>query len=93
MAERVLGAFNAEKLTAGAATAVKLDGVSANRPSPRLSITVQNTSGATLYLGGATVTDTTGYPLASGATFNADCAGGLYGYSVAGGTVNILEGF
>ena len=54
--------------------------------------TIYNATGATLYIGGATVTDTTGFPIAAGASYDYEMgAEDLYGYSVAGGTVNVLR--
>lgn len=85
---RVTGLQTATKLTLAANTPTALG--AANTAAPRLSITVKPVGA--IFLGGANVTAANGYPLGAGETLTLDCSGGLYGLSVAGGDVNILEG-
>lgn len=92
--EHVIGRTHGSQLALTAATATRLIGTGTDRPiSPRLTVFVNNTSGAALFLGGPSVNASTGFTLASGATFTLDAADGLWGFSTAGGTVGLLEGF
>jgi hypothetical protein len=90
----VMGTFHGSQLALPAAQATLLTGTPAGRPNlPRLTVFVTNNSGAVLYLGNATATATTGFPVANGVTVTVDAADGLYGFSTAGGSVGLLEGF
>ena len=85
----------ASSLTLAATTATILDTTStlvgAHRDYLRAG-TVLNSTGAVLYLGGSTVTNATGFPIAAGASYDYEMgAEQLFGYSVAGGTVNVLR--
>jgi type II secretory pathway component PulC len=91
--QRIFGQFNAEPVALTANQPKLLTGVAATRPAYRLTVIVKNTSGATLYLGGPGLTAANGYPVDAANILTVDAADGLYGLSVAGGTVNILEGF
>lgn len=88
----VLGIINSEVVTLPAGSATALTGVAATRPNAtRLALTV--TPVGAIYIGGANVNASNGTPLAAGEKFPADIMGGLYGFSAAGTTVAILEGF
>lgn len=90
----ILGAFWAQKLALPAGTATPLVGSGDGRPTDaRKSLVLKNATGNVLYIGGSNVDAANGYPLDSGEVFPADSVGGLYGFSVAGGNVSLLEGF
>lgn len=87
---RVTGVQTATKLTLTANTATPLS--LAALPYPRTTVTIKNSTGAVLYVGGAGVTAAQGFPLAADERLTMDSGGGLYGLSVAGGDVHLLEG-
>ncbi|WP_156372748.1 hypothetical protein [Deinococcus sp. Leaf326] len=90
----VISRTHGSRVTLPAATPTRLIGTGADRPpSTRLTVFVNNTSGAPLFLGGPGANASTGYTLAAGATLTLDAADGLWGYSTAGGGVDLLEGF
>ena len=90
----ILGRLHAETVTVGT-TATVLDGDDTTRPtSPRLTVLIANTSGASIFLGGPAVTTTTGYALIAGAEVTFDATNGaIYAVAAAATDVKLLEGF
>lgn len=94
MSNRILGQFNSERVALGAATATLLNGVTATRPAfQRGLLVINNTTAATVFIGGSNVNDTNGLPVAAAGSLTVEAADGVYAYSVAGGNIQILEGF
>lgn len=78
--------FSASVVSLAAATATEIFAASSSR---KLG-TIQNNSGASIWIGDSTVTDsgaTVGYEIQPGATFYWRNAAPCYGYSVAGGDI------
>lgn len=75
-------------------TPTRLDGGANRPPTGRLSVAISNTSGSTVYLGGAEVTVAQGYPLVAGAETSLDAAhGAVWAIAAATTNINILEGY
>ena len=83
--------FHSEAVALTAGVPKVLNGTGTDRPSPRLSLTF--TPVTDIYLGGPDVSAANGLPWKAGSPFALDCTDGLYAFSAAGTTVNILEGF
>lgn len=83
--------FHSEAVALTAGVPKVLNGTGTDRPDPRKSLTLS--SPTALFLGGPDVSAANGIPWPANAPLSLDCTDGLYAFSVAGTTVNILEGF
>lgn len=84
--------FTRSVTTLAAATATSI----LSSDTTRKMCSIQNNTGASLYVGNSTITNTgstIGYEVAAGATFQWRNTAQLYAYSVAGGSILLLSEF
>ncbi len=90
-------AIKAVTTTLVAATVAKIAGSLSGTVTMPISVIIWNATGATLYLGGADVTDsgaTQGLPVANASfspSFDLVAGDDLYAYSTAGGSITALK--
>lgn len=72
-------------MTAATATLIRAQNTA------RFNLSVQNNTGADLWIGGSSVSSTTGFKVPAGGTFIWKNTAAIYGYSVAGGSVYYME--